>query len=240
MEKTLILTLETTGRAGSVALGEGKKILCEKFFSGPMRHGSELFSNISSLLDQNRLCKGQIADIFVSTGPGSFTGIRIGVTVAKMMSLSTGARLVSSRTSDVLAENLNLCFEAKKGEIRRAATIIDAKRKHFFVAVFEKRGNVWIKVVDDCLMTSCEFVERFGGQTQPIWLLGEGLVYYMDAFKSAGIEFIGPDFWSARASGLFSVGRRLAEAERFESPDQIKPFYLRGPVAMERVDLQED
>jgi tRNA threonylcarbamoyladenosine biosynthesis protein TsaB len=240
MKKPLILVLETTGRGGSVALCDGKKILCEKFFSGPMKHGSELFSNISSLLDQKGVCKGQIADIYLSIGPGSFTGIRIAVTVAKMMSLSTGGRLVSARTSEILVENIKLCSEAKNGEIMRAATIIDAKRKQFFVAVFDKRDNVWVKSVDDCLMTSSEFIYRFSGKSQPIWLLGEGLVYYREAFKADGVEFIGRDFWSARASGVFSVGRRLAAADKFERPEQIKPFYLRGPVAMERHVLRKD
>ena len=107
---------------------------------------------------------------------------------------------------------------------------------HFFVAVFDKKNGLWTKVVDDCLMTSSEFIERFAEQNRPIWLLGEGLVYYMDDFKADGVEFIGPDFWSARASGVFNVGKRLSEANKFESPEQIKPFYLRRPDALERLD----
>ncbi len=240
-EKALILTLETTGRAGSVGLGEEKKIFIEKNFSAPMRHSAELFSGIESALEEAGRHRNQISDIYINNGPGSFTGIRIAVTFAKMMALADPKiRLLAAKSSDVVLENAISFSKSSNTEISRVATIIDAKRRHFFVAVFEKQGDQWVKTVQDCLMKASDFVKRFSGGDQPIWLLGEGLVYYKDDFNAKGIEFIGPDFWPARANGVFNAGRRVLLADRFEDPQKLIPFYLRRPEAMERLQQRSD
>ena len=113
-EKSLILTLETSGRAGSVALGEGKKIFIEKFFSAPMRHSAELFENILAVLDDTGHHRDQISDIFINNGPGSFTGIRIAVTVAKMMAVANPQiRILGVKSSDVGLEALGGLVSAR-------------------------------------------------------------------------------------------------------------------------------
>ena len=236
-KKSLILTLETSGRAGSVALGDEKKIFIEKFFSAPMRHSAELFERIQTVLEETGHHRKQISDIYINKGPGSFTGIRIAVTVAKMMVIANPQiRVLGVKSSDVGLENAISFAKSTNTEITRTATIIDAKRKHFFVALFEKQGNIWIKTVQDCLMKASGFVKRYTGNDKPVWLLGEGLVYYKDDFKAKGIEFIGPDFWSARASGVFNAGKRVLSSSGHQDPQKLTPFYLRRPEALEKFD----
>ena len=74
------LAVETSGRRGSVAVGIGGKILKSSNFSGAMRHSSELFPTIADLVEQTGKKPQEIEHIYVTTGPGSFTGLRIGVT----------------------------------------------------------------------------------------------------------------------------------------------------------------
>jgi len=235
-EKTMILALETSGRAGSVALGRGDEIFSEKFFSAPMRHNSELFETISELLSKSDNKPSDIAEIYLSIGPGSFTGIRISVTMAKMMSLSQNAKIIGVRTTDALAENAKTCVSEQKMEIRRIGTIIDAKRNHFFTAVFEKDGDGWVKTMDDTLLKASEFVERFASGDEPLWLLGEGLLYYKDKFAADGIKVMDDEYWATRASGIYKAGRKMAKNGEYTDPKVLSPLYLRKTDAEENLE----
>lgn len=87
----LILAVETSGRLGSVAIAQGPKLLAEKQFSGPMRHSAEVFPAIVNLLKQFSKKPNQLEQVHISIGPGSFTGLRIAVTLAKTMALANPA-----------------------------------------------------------------------------------------------------------------------------------------------------
>jgi len=234
-EKSMILALETSGRAGSVALGRGDEIISEKFFSAPMRHNAELFETITELLTKSDSKPSEIAEIYISIGPGSFTGIRISVTLAKMMALSKNVKIAAVRTTEALAENAQSFVSEQKLGTRRIATIIDAKRSYFFTALFEKNGDEWVKTIDDTLIKASDFVERFAGSDDPLWLLGEGLLYYRDKFAAEGIKVMDEQYWAGRASGIYRVGRKMAKSGNYISPKELSPLYLRKTDAEESV-----
>jgi len=108
----LILALETSGRIGSVAVALGDKILAESTFSAPLRHSAEIFPAISALLQRFGRKPSQVRHVYISVGPGSFTGLRIAVTIAKTMHLTNHAKLVAVDSLDVIAANaINLTAE---------------------------------------------------------------------------------------------------------------------------------
>jgi tRNA threonylcarbamoyl adenosine modification protein YeaZ len=166
----LILAVETSGRLGSVALAKGPEILAERQFSGPMRHSAEVFPAVVGLLEQFGKKPNQIEHVYISVGPGSFTGLRIAVTIAKAMALANNAKIIAVDTLDCIAANVinltaehaenvgthsaaqgplrkkiiekNLCgLCALSGEIQRLAVILDAKRSQFFIAVYEQSAT---------------------------------------------------------------------------------------------------
>ena len=234
-KKNLILTLETSGRAGSVAIGNGVSDFFEKKFTAPMRHNAELFGTISELLAKTGSNPLDIAEIYVSIGPGSFTGIRIAVTAAKMMSMANSAKIVAVNTTGALAFNANSETEPKTDNITRLGTVIDAKRNHFFTAVFEKMDQNWIKTHPDSLLRADEFIKSVKPETNPIWLLGEGLVYYKDKFKADGVSFLDEKYWSATAAGVYKAGRILASQGKYTDPEKLTPLYLRRSDAEENL-----
>jgi tRNA threonylcarbamoyladenosine biosynthesis protein TsaB len=236
MKKSIILALETSGRAGSVALGRGDEIFSEKFFSAPMRHNAELFEKIVQLLAKSDSNPSDIAEIYISIGPGSFTGIRIAVTMAKMMALSLGVKIVGVRTTDALAVNAETCIDEKELPISRIGTIIDAKRNHFFTAVFEKNGDNWVKTMDDTLIKATDFVEKYAGGDDPLWLLGEGLLYYKDKFAADGIKVLDEEYWATRASGIYKAGRKQAKNNDYTDAKALSPLYLRKTDAEENLE----
>jgi tRNA threonylcarbamoyladenosine biosynthesis protein TsaB len=225
----LCLALETTGRLGSVAIGLDGKLSDEKTFSAPLRHNAELFDTIDTLLKQISKTANQINHIYISIGPGSFTGVRISVTVAKMMALANESKVVAVNTSDVIANNVD------DESIKKVATVIDAKRGQFFIAVFERKNNLWEKIQSDCMMTAEEFKAKF--DNEPIYLLGEGLLYYAKNFETENIKIMGDKYWSPKASNVFKLGTQLAEQGKFADPVSLVPLYIRKPEAEEKWGL---
>jgi len=227
-DKITSLALETTGRIGSVAIGTDGKLSDAKNFSAPLRHNAELFDTISELLNKAGKTANQIKQVFISVGPGSFTGIRISVTVAKMMALAAESKIAAVNTSDAMTLNVD------DAGINKIATIIDAKRNQFFIAVFERKNNSWGKILPDCMITAEQFKEKF--DNEPIWLLGEGLLYYSKKFETENIKILNEKYWSPRASNVFRIGTQLAAERNFADPVGLVPFYIRRPEAEENFE----
>lgn len=237
----MILSVETSGRTGSVAIATGRQILAEVTFSGPMRHSAEIFPAVSGLLNRFHQAPQEIEHIYISVGPGSFTGLRIAVTLAKTMHLANAVKTVAVDTLDVIAANAtNYIKKQKNASVDRIAAILDAKRGQFFIAVYQRNTNhepqttdhgIWQKALPDSVMTAPQFLDQFASRQKPLWLLGEGLVYYKDKFKAEGIRFFDERYWTPRAEKVHLLGWKMASAGQFANPLTLQPTYLRRPIS---------
>jgi tRNA threonylcarbamoyl adenosine modification protein YeaZ len=249
-QKPLILAVETASRTGSVAIALGEKMLAQATFSAPLRHSAEIFTAIGDLLRQFSRKTWEIQHIYISIGPGSFTGLRIATTLAKTMHLANAARIVPVDTLDVIAANAADCEQPPE----RIAAILDAKRGQFFIAAYDRLderiilqqassieheassikrqdlvSDMWKKVLPDCLLTASQFVDKFAGGDKPIWLLGDGLLYHRDKFIAEGIRFLDETYWSPRASKVHLLGWNMALANKFADPVTLTPNYICRP-----------
>lgn len=254
-KKNLILSLETSSRIGSVAIAENEVLLDQAVFSGPLRHSAEILPTIGQLLHGIGRKPVDIDQVHLSVGPGSFTGLRIAVTIAKSMHLANRTRIVAVDTLDVIAANTKDATDtdlfhagtSEFPEIRRIATLLDAKRGQFFVAVYDRidasgapaddpgyhipapGGGFWHKVLPDCLMAAPALLGRFAGASHPVHLLGDGLLYHQDKFDAPGVRILDPAAWGPRAANVHLLGWQKARAALFADPLTLVPFYLRGP-----------
>lgn len=247
-DQPLILAVETSSRKGSVAVALGEKMLAEKAFSAPLRHSAEIFPAIRDLIHQFGMNPVEIEHVYISGGPGSFTGLRIATTIAKIMQLAHGVKIVTVDTLDVIAANVINLFPEKtlsesnhkqpaKG-VERVAAILDAKRGQFFIAGYEPAKNqqpngagrvTWTKVLPDCLMTPSQFLESFARQARQVGLLGDGLLYYKEQFQADNIRFFDEKDWSPLAGKVLLLGRQMALQEQFTDALTLTPNYLRRP-----------
>src|SRR5689334_10808268 len=99
------LAIETSGRIGSIAVIDGDKICAEETFQHGLQNAAQIIPIIDRRTRAQQWSPDQIEQVYVSVGPGSFTGLRIGVTLAKTMALATGVKIVAVPTVRVLAEN---------------------------------------------------------------------------------------------------------------------------------------
>jgi len=252
LQKPLILAVETSSRTGSVALARGDNLLDQHTFSAPLRHSAEIFPAISRLLDRFALSRTQIDQIHLSIGPGSFTGLRIAVTIAKTMALANAVSVVAVNSLDTIAANLAGESIADGRPPERIATILDAKRGQFYAAVYERQtadsapthgdrpqapdyripgpdGTLWRKIGADRLIKASAFLDEHADPTRPVHLMGDGLLYHRDRFEADGVHFLDPAHWGPRAENVYALGRQKVQAGRFDDPISLTPLYLRSP-----------
>lgn len=244
IKESVVLAVETSSRTGSVALGFGDKIVAETSFSGFMKHSSEIFPAIEGLLDSAGVKPDKIEQLYISNGPGSFTGLRIAVSIAKMMYLANSLKIAAVDSLDVIVSNaIEAVKEFEKSEIsttnapedgiNRTAAVLDAKRGQFFIAIYNiaRNGSDFSlnKVLDDSLMSAREFCEKVSAEGVPVWLLGDGLLYHRQEFQADSINFLEEKYWSPRAAAVYRIGREMARKNRFTDPLKLKPNYLCRP-----------
>lgn len=223
----LILAVETSGRWGSVALGKGEDVLVERPFSSPMRHSAELFPAIAALLAETGCTPGDIGQVYVSSGPGSFTGLRLAVTMAKTMALASGTKIVAVNSLEAAAQNATDYARDTGTACQCVAVVLDAKRGQFFTGFFRPAAGRWKAVGSPELMKPEAFVKAAETQGTKVHILGEGLVYYAAKFSSSHIVILPEAYWQPKASAVFALGRERANAGDFDDPVSLVPTYIR-------------
>ena len=234
-----ILALETSARIGSVALARGPKLLIEKSFSAGFRHTRELMPVIAQLTRQQGWIPNQLDQIHLSIGPGSFTGLRIAVALAKALTFAQPhIKIVSVPSTDVLVQNASQAAAMQNLPIRNAACVIDAKRKQIYTALYEKLDDQpdsfipgFRTIIPPCLMTPHELLEK---APRPLYLLGEGLKQHAEALTAPDVFHLDSDYQKPHAAKVHACGWLRACAGLFDSPQELTPLYLRRPEAIER------
>jgi tRNA threonylcarbamoyladenosine biosynthesis protein TsaB len=218
------LALETTSRRAQVALVREGQILAEDAFQADLKHTAHLLPLIDALCRSKGVAPADIQETYVSTGPGGFTGTRIGVTFAKSMALARAVRLVSVPTARVLVENA-------PREADRALVVIDARRGRAWVQSFQRRAADW-QSEDPSLVTTLH--EALAAAGRPIWLVGEGVSYHAQAIdpRDAHLHVVADA--QPRASVVAALGWKMARGGCFADPFELVPTYVRLPEAEEK------
>lgn len=229
--KPYFLAIECSGRVGSVAIGSGPDLLEDITFSGKMRHSIELFPALNRILKSAGCSPKDINTLCFTAGPGSFTGLRIAVTTAKMLNFAKKTSLVAVNTLDVIAENATEYILKEGDNPPFISPILDAKQKHFFTAIYKKEEDGWHKETEDAMISSDQILRR---NKDNIILLGEGLLYHTDLFRSHGVRFLPAEYWPAKAANVLKIGYKMAQQGQFADPLSLVPFYIRQPDAIEK------
>src|SRR4051812_36862930 len=119
------IAIETSGRIGSVALIDGESIVAEETFPHGLKHAAGVLPIIDRLVKSRGWSPRDVEHLYVSTGPGSFTGLRIGITLAKTFAMATGVKLIAVPSLNMLANNA-------PSDARHLIIVLDAKRDQIF------------------------------------------------------------------------------------------------------------
>ncbi len=237
-DKINALAVETSGAIGSIALGTGSRILATNVFDRPRAHAVEFFPAIELLCRNHGIAPGDIHELYVSSGPGSFTGLRIGITAVRTIAFATGARIVAVPTLEVIAQN---AAEADPPP-ETLAVILDAKRRHVYTAVFHREASNgdsgagaesfgYVPLTDPVEAEPKEFLAV---QDRSCAVLGEGVLYHREAIERSGLRVLPESAYRPRAEIVYRLGRIRAAQGEFSEPRLLIPTYIRPPEAEEK------
>lgn len=241
MNKQQLRTIcwETSARRGSVAAALGTELLRQEHFSADQQHTAELFPTISRLCEQLNWAPADIDQIMVSIGPGSFTGIRVGITAAKSLAYALSIPVIPVPSTDVMALNA-LQNEATGGlpaNVTHIATVMDAKRGQVYTALYSL-GDTPDSLVpgltlcmEPSLLNPDELLAK---APHPLWIVGEGLRYHARNLTSDDVTHAPQDLWMPLAENVLRCGLRRARAGLSIPAEQLQPLYLRRPEAQEK------
>lgn len=218
------IAIETTSRQGEAALVEAGRVVAQGTFAAGVRHAAGLLPLIDGLCRGRGWSPRKIDEIYVSIGPGGFTGTRIGVTFAKTFAFATGARIVPVPTSRVLVENA-------PAEARHALIVVDARRGKVWTERFTRTDGPWQTAGEGQLTTLAEALAR---APRPVWLVGEGTAYHADAIDPRDALIHVCSDAQPKASVVATLGWAMARGEQFADPFALVPTYVRRPEAEEK------
>lgn len=203
------LGIDTANTPLSVAIVKGGKVLTEENTSIPVNHSLRAMPAIEELFKRAKLDPANIDGIVVAEGPGSYTGVRIGVTIAKTLAWTLNKPLVGVSSLRSLATN-GLFFNGL------ICPIIDARRKHVYAGVYEsKNGRLTQKVADKHISVE-ELMVELRVCKEPILFIGSDVALYKEEIEEALKEqaVIAPfQFNLPKASSLIYAAEQLNQID---------------------------
>lgn len=215
----LILAFETSAKAGSVALHDGKTLLGESYCNTGLTHSQTLMTMAEDLLKTCGHTPQDVTAVAVAAGPGSFTGVRIGVAAAKGFAWGAEIPCHGVSTLEAMAQNLG----AHQGYV---LPVMDARREQVYNAVFYAENGVLTRKTEDRAIALEELGEEIKTLQEPIFLVGDGSVLCYNTLKAQipGLVLPPEHRMHQRAAGV-----ALAALHNPDSGDgsTLTPNYLR-------------
>ena len=223
----IILAFDSTAKAASCAVCDGDKLLALYNIDNGLTQSELLLPMAESMLKNLKLGWDDIGLLACAVGPGSFTGVRIGVSLVKGIAFGKNIPCVSVSTLDELAENL-------AGLDGIIVPCMDARRQQVYTATYKGTGGKLEKLTADRAIAISELAEELKEYNgTPIYLVGDGYETARRGVLAAGVEVkdTPPLLICENAYSVARVALKKYEAGEYESDLEIAPTYLRMPQA---------
>ena len=230
----LILAFETSAKAASVALTENGKLLGESYQNTGLTHSQTLMVMAEDALKQCGKTAQDVQAVAVAAGPGSFTGVRIGVAAAKGFAWGAEIPCYGVSTLEAMAESLG----AFDGYV---CACMDARRSQVYNALFLAQGGKLTRIAEDRAIALADLKEELKNLKKSIFLVGDGALLCYNTLKEEVPELVLPPEHRLhqRAVGVAILAQRLADAGIAPSGGELEPNYLRLSQA-EREKLERE
>ena len=171
-----ILAVDTSGPVDAVAVAEDTIMLGEYNINHKRAHSQKLAPMISHILGELGLKPGDIDIYAASIGPGSFTGLRIGITTVKAMAYAAGKPVISVPTLDALAYNISVCDWL-------ICPIIDARNNQVYTAMYKWENGIQKKITEYMGIDVIELISLAGSRNSKVIFNGDGVNIHRTALK---------------------------------------------------------
>ena len=230
----LILAFETSAKAASVALMENGKLLGEAYQNTGLTHSQTLMVMAEDVLKQCGKLAADVEAVAVAEGPGSFTGVRIGVAAAKGFAWGKEIPCYGVSTLEAMAESLG----AFDGYV---CPCMDARRSQVYNALFLAEMGKLTRVAEDRAVALADLKEELKNLPKSVFLVGDGANLCYNTLKEEVSNLVLPPEHRIhqRAVGVAILAQRMADAGLAPSGGELTPNYLRLSQA-EREKLERN
>jgi tRNA threonylcarbamoyladenosine biosynthesis protein TsaB len=234
----LILGIDTTTLSCSVALLQGDNLLAEMTLNIKKTHSERLMPLLDQLLTESGIEREQIEAIAAAAGPGSFTGLRIGLATARALAQGLGVPAVPVCTLEAIAEAVPV-----PGAL--ICPLLDARRSQVYCALYQRAAETPYQIetlLEPDARTLASLLETLQPYNQPLIFLGEGLNSYAKHIEQGlpGRAVITPPpFRLCRAALVALRGQTLLQTNPQASYLELLPRYLRRPEAERLAEERE-
>lgn len=229
-----VLALDSSSIVATVALIDEERVIGEIIINHKKNHSEKLMPIIQQLLDGVEEKIEDVDAFGVCIGPGSFTGIRIGMSTAKALAQAGSKPLIGISTLEGLAFQLPY----SRGVI---CPILDAQRNQIYTGLYKWEGDQLFSIEEDQAIGAEEWIEKIKDRTEDIHLVGDGIVKFSSLFQEKLGEkvSIAPSIVRMpRASSIASLA--LQRVQKGESTDykDVVPHYIRKSQAEQNLKLK--
>jgi tRNA threonylcarbamoyladenosine biosynthesis protein TsaB len=220
----LVLGVETSTMQGGVALVGHDRLVSEYMLNVEATHSERLLPAIDRMLSDAGMGLDALSGIAVSIGPGSFTGLRIGLSTVKGLAYATGLPVVGVPTLEALAWTLPFAAE-------QVCPVLDARKQEVYTALFRHERGGLVRLMEDAALAPETLCSRI---RKPTLFLGDGLAAYGELFRRRlGDRMLLPPLASrgARPACVAELGRERLLRGQGEPAESLVPRYLRPSEA---------
>ncbi len=216
-----ILAIDSTAKSASVAILDDDKLVGEFYLNVGFTHSQTLVPMIENLLSAANLSTDDISAFAVSNGPGSFTGVRIGIAAVKAMAMKNDTPCIGISTTECIAYNLinSDCI---------ACAVMDARRDQVYNANFKIQNGKMTRLCKDRAISIDNLKKEISAYDNRIIFVGDGANLCYNMSKYAENVFVADEcFLYQSAKSVAAIAKFMFLKGEFTSAKDLKPFYLR-------------
>lgn len=220
----IVLGIESSTPVASAALVTEGGLKGEIILNIGLTHSEQLLPLIDDLLTQTRIPLSQVEGIAVARGPGSFTGLRIGMATAKGLAQGRGIPLVGVSTLLGLAET------QRGSSLGYISPVMNARKKEVYAALYENGVGGLKEVLPQQAVDPLKWVQELAQLQGPLTIIGDGAKDYLEIWRELPMKglHLPPDYLSVnRAASIAWLGREMLLRGQHDDLYKLKPSYIR-------------
>ena len=214
-----ILGIDTSSSNLSLAILGDKDEVFERNIEAGRRLSSIIIESITDIIKKKKMSLDSLDAFAVGLGPGSFTGLRIGIATVKGLALATSKPIIAIPSLDILASSVS------ENEYQ-ICPIIDAKRQKVYSSIYKTKNNNLVRKNDYLLVDIEKLLKKIKNKTI---FLGDGINIYKKIIKDKlgkKAKFIDEESWFPRAGNLVLMAKEKYQKKKFDNSDKLVPLYL--------------
>ena len=225
-----VLGVDTSTESLTVGLIDEKKSPVDYHDIGPLKHSALLIPTIKKALNKSKIKIDDIDLFSVGIGPGSFTGLRVGVAAVRALAIALGKPLIGVPTMDAIAHNGYMYLKRIKSHKldTKICPILDAKKKQVYACIYRQAGGKLRRKSKYFLCSIEDLLKRLKG---PVLFLGDAILLYKKQLlnkRTLKVRFLEDKRWLPKGNVIARIGLEKFRKGYSDNPYDLVPLYLYG------------